>query len=226
MQKGTPQGSVISPTLFNIMVNDINKGDNTTKIAMYADDCVLWKSGKNLKHITKSAQSSLDHLYSWTKDWGITISTKKTVAIHFRKGNNHIARPELKVNSTIVPFVNSHMFLGITFQSTLSWIEHVNNLTQRCNKHLNIMKAVTGQDWGANEAVLTIMYKTLVRATLDYGSHLLSNASQTTLNKLEAIQKRGLRIITGALFLLNSSGRPSGRNGNTPHFNYTEKLSA
>ncbi len=48
MENGTPQGSVISPLLFKMIINDIFEeiptGINT---ALYANDGIMWKRGIN-----------------------------------------------------------------------------------------------------------------------------------------------------------------------------------
>ena len=48
---GTPQGAVISPTLFNIAINNIKKAitDRNTNISQFADDCAVWKTWQQLK---------------------------------------------------------------------------------------------------------------------------------------------------------------------------------
>uniref|UniRef100_A0A9J8CA31 Uncharacterized protein n=1 Tax=Cyprinus carpio carpio TaxID=630221 RepID=A0A9J8CA31_CYPCA len=54
IENGTPQGSVSSPILFNIMINDIfTKVDRGIGRSLYADDGALWKRGRNVKYVEK-----------------------------------------------------------------------------------------------------------------------------------------------------------------------------
>jgi len=49
IDNGTPQGSVCSPILFNIMINDVFDGVNQRiNRALYADDGALWVRGRNI----------------------------------------------------------------------------------------------------------------------------------------------------------------------------------
>ena len=54
--------------------------------------------------------------------------------------------------------------------------------------------------------ILTLLYKSIIRSKLDYGSSLYGSASKTHLQKLECVQYKCLRLIIGAL---NSTPRPA-----------------
>ena len=71
VESGIPQGSVISPILFNIMVNDIfEKLGERNEGLLYADDAVIWKRGRNITYITTAIQKEIQVLEQWGIDWG------------------------------------------------------------------------------------------------------------------------------------------------------------
>ena len=60
LENGTPQGSVISPLLFLLMINDIPDLNQDTRKAIFADDCAIWKSGRDVDQVIKELQIDLN----------------------------------------------------------------------------------------------------------------------------------------------------------------------
>jgi hypothetical protein len=71
---GLPQGSVISPTLFLLMVNDVPA---STPMSLFADDMALWKSSTNAKFAVQQIQKGVDDLSTWADEWGFNFSPEK-----------------------------------------------------------------------------------------------------------------------------------------------------
>ena len=77
MEAGTPQGAVMSPILFNIMLSDIPNLENV-EVMSYADDLTIASSGQNVKDVKRLIQRYLELLWNWAKKWGMDINLEKT----------------------------------------------------------------------------------------------------------------------------------------------------
>jgi len=62
IENGTAQGSIISPLLFLIMINDLPDYLQGVESSLFADDSCVFKSGKNLDTITKPVQENLNKI--------------------------------------------------------------------------------------------------------------------------------------------------------------------
>ena len=198
LHNGTPQGSIISPILFLIMINDMEVTPGVN-LSLYADDSAVYKSGNNVNALMTDIQKSLNKIETWCDQWGFTISIKKTTAVIFTHRLKFEIKHELKLNNAKIQLSKSVKFLGLIFDSKLSWKEHVTYIKEKCDKRLNLLRSVTGSQWGASKACLLTMYSALIRSVIEYGSCALSSASNSSRAVLERIQSKALRICCGAM---------------------------
>lgn len=78
MENELPQGSVLSPTLSNIAVHDINEELLVINCMIYADDLTLWASDTDPVHVVNNnTEIALNKISQWCSKWSITISLTK-----------------------------------------------------------------------------------------------------------------------------------------------------
>ena len=196
ISSGVPQGAILSPLLFNIMLNDIPVIENVSS-AEYADDISFYMQGENMVEIVHTLQNQLTIFSEWASEWGLNINIPKCKAMFFTR--KKVSPPQMYLNNIPIAFVPTHRYLGMVLDSPkLFWHRHIDYLKSSSVQRINILKAVSGHHWGADRSVLTIMYKSLIRSRLDYGCTLYDSTSYTHSSKLDKIQNKCLRIITGA----------------------------
>ena len=206
-EHGLPQGSVISPTLFLIMINDLfSHGPNATQIkhSLYADDVAFWCTHNNLNEGIKQAQNALNQIQQWCRTWGLTISTSKSVAVIFAKKTPNINHPNLMLNNEPLKYVPHFKYLGVTLDTHLNFNKHFEDIKQRCTRRINILRCIAGREWGADRRTLLQLYTSLIRPILDYNGFLYDDIASSQIDSLQVVQNTALRIVTGAMRTTNT----------------------
>ena len=155
-------------------------------------------SSTSMQAIKRQLQLCLNNLQQWATDNGFRFSKSKTVCMHFCKRRGLHLDPVLRLDNAVVPVVQEFKFLGLTFDSKLSFRPHIKILKNKCLKALNILRVLSNTDWGADRKVLLRLYRALVRSKLDYGCQVYGSARPSYLKELDTIHNQGLRISLGA----------------------------
>lgn len=197
VQHGVPQGSVLSPTLFSIMLDGIfHSCSHHIEYSMFADDCALWTSGTDMHACIAHLQSALDAISEWSDTWGLNLSVSKMKAMVFTRSNT--PPPPLHLHNTPLDYTPFHKFLGIIFDHRYTFKHHIHSLRDRCSKDLRILRIAAGSGWGADLLTLRKLYESLIRSKLDYASFLFFHAAPSHLLTLDRIQYAAIRTIIGA----------------------------
>ena len=199
VENGTPQGSVISPLIFSIMIDDIFKSvPLDIGRSLFADDGALWKRGRNESALTRKMQEAITAVEQWGLAWGFRFSIDKTKVVLFSNRRTNRNYP-LYLYGREIERVDHFRFLGVWFDSKLTWKVHVKKVVEACKPVLNVMRCLCGSKWGASRASLMTVYISLIRSRIDYGCIAYGWAKKTIVRPLIEIQKQALRLCCGAL---------------------------
>jgi len=194
---GLPQGAVLSPMLFNLMLQDMPTQE-TIHLAIYADDITVMSRGRDPTIVRQNMQTYLDSLLEWMKRWKFRVNAAKCSQQIF---TNKRTVPDiiLRINRSILRNVREQRVLGIIFDSPkLTFSAHIEHLRVECRKRINILKIISSKRWGANRNLLRRVYISFIRSKMEYGSVVFGNSSARNLKKLEVLQNQALRCILGA----------------------------
>ena len=196
-EEGVPQGAILSITLFNVKINNIVKQvDHGVERSLNVDDFVIMYKSPTIDAIQRKLQYSINRLEKWTLQNGFTISKNKTVAMHFCP-DKKCMDPVLELGGDPIQFVKEAKFLGLIWDTKLTFETHIKYLKARWKKSLNILKVLSRTEWGADQTTLLKLYRSLVRSKLNCGCIVYGSAANTTLAKLDPVHNQGLCLSLG-----------------------------
>ena len=200
---GVPQGSILGPLLFLVAFNGIRNTLRHCKIITYADDTVIYTSGKRKEDVEKALQEDFTSLADWLElnDLIINLKKGKTECTLFgtcqRVKNQSL---DVKYRHHSILFTDTYKYLGVQLDQTLSLRSHLESTYKKAAGRLYLLKRVRFQL--TTDAALSI-YKSMLLPLFIYCSILNANPSRTHQERIDNFENRAQRIVY-------RSGNPNG----------------
>ena len=80
---GVPQGSFLGPLLFSIYINDLPRVCPDVEVIMYADNTVVFTSGKNKLEVAEKLNKEMQKIAKWLEMSCLTLNLDKTISMFF-----------------------------------------------------------------------------------------------------------------------------------------------
>ena len=203
LRAGVPQGAVLSPLLFLVCINDVVDAlPRDVEVSLYADDVAIWAGAATIEAASAKVQTALHALEQWSKRWKFSINTEKSEAAAFALGTNvaSLESPTLTVNGQALRCTDTPKFLGVTFDRRMTYRAHTEIVAKRMTARLQQLRRLAGRSWGCNARDLRAVYLAYIRSVADYcGACYLPAAAESTVQRLEVIQRQAARVITGCV---------------------------
>ena len=103
----------------------------------------------------------------------------------------------IKVEGIDILIEKEAKILGVIFDKKLTWRKQFDVIAAKCKQAINLMRRLSGLQWGAHPQQMLKIYYALIRSKMDYGSEILESATATTKKKLDSIQAYALRVCLG-----------------------------
>ena len=211
INSGVPQGSVLSPLLFLIFINDLLEC-TSSPIHSYADDSTLHYSTRfdrrpaqdDLQRSRTDVQLRMTSDLSVISEWGmqnlVSFNASKTQSLHIT--TRRIVTPlTVRFGDSELSPSSSLDILGISFSPDLSWKDHIISLAKSASRKLGVL---TRFRRFFTPPQFYSLYRGQIRPCMEYCSHVWGGSPHVAL--LDKIERRALRIINAPA--LTSSCQP------------------
>lgn len=192
---GVPQGSVLGPLIFLILMGDIDSRLNFSTLSSFADDTRVLSGIKSIND-SVNLQKDLNSIYDWADINNMSFNNTKFEVLRYGKdivtkdSTNYTSSTGLVISEKI-----STKDLGIIMHSDGSFNQHINQLVEN-GKQLSgwILRVFHSR----SPTLMLTLWKSLVIPRLEYCSQLWSPSKVGNIQKIESLQWSFIRKIKGS----------------------------
>ena len=191
---GIPQGSCLGPTLFIFYINSIFKYLNGPKVLMFADDCVLYKSGTNWGEIRQCLQDGLNMYTRWGDEYNLCLNARKSKAMLIC---NNVARTVIgspapfHAGNREILFVRKYCYLGCIIDDELTMLHEYKAVYRKAESKIFMLGKLR---YFVDSNTALLIYKQTILPYFDYGGFILVSSSKGQKKDLQTLQNNALRI--------------------------------
>lgn len=199
---GCPQGSVLGPTLWNLLLNDLlllPRPEGVHLIA-YADDVTIAIEASSRAEIERNAATMLERITEWGARNRLGFSPGKSLTLTY-KGKFKRA-PTIRLSGAPVASVSQARLLGVTLDDARSYVPHASIIGEKSSNCFGKMSRVSATRWGVKYHALRVLYSGTYVATLTYAAAVWYRRSSNFV-----VKRTLLRTQRPALILLTKAYR-------------------
>ena len=201
IKNGVPQGSILGPLLFLVLVSDLYKSVCNGKYHMYADDTQLYYTCKvnQISSVINKINIDLKNVQLFSDNNCLKLNTGKSnfIIIGSRANLNKLKDqdlPPIVLNNDIIERKYHVKNLGVIFDECFSWTNHVNKIVSTA--YFKLKQVSRFKNFLSHESKIAVC-ESYVLCHLNYCDSVYFNITEFLKYKIQKVQNTCLRFIFG-----------------------------
>ena len=169
VKSGVPQGSVLGPLLFLILIGDIDQDIVGAFISSFADDTRIGSKITSPED-SKALQAELEKIYNWTENNNMELNGDKFECLRYGPDKELQSTTQYTSNTGLQIQQKDHVKdLGVTMTKDGSFKVHIENTITAAIKQTGwVLRTFNTRE----RLPMLTLWKSLIRCKLDYCSQL------------------------------------------------------
>lgn len=125
---------MLEPILFLLYINDLPQALTELKATIFADDTSVFFKHKNPIHLEQIINKGLQSVSQWLMANKLSLNTKKSHFLVFKKQNITYPSPVLKYLNIPLEEKSATKYLGIRIDNKLTWDQQLSHLCSKISQ--------------------------------------------------------------------------------------------
>lgn len=196
LSSGVPQGSVLGPTLWNILYDgllNLRLPSGATFLA-FADDVAIIARAKETWDLKEVLETAAEITRKWLQTVGLNLALQKSEAMVITNRRHH-NQLTIDISGTQINAGQNLKYLGLQFDQKLSFTEHAKLTAAKANTAVQKLSRILPNISATKQAKRTLL-SSVVHSLLLYGAPIWAERmSQRGMTELAKVQRRiALRV--------------------------------